>query len=74
MHDKNPIPISEIQESTRQAEARRQYFVQVQSIVKTVGEIVCRVVDSLTCHTYCLKVEVQGSPDEWKLVFLLELK
>lgn len=68
-----PRPASKEQKSTRQIELRKLLF-QVKSIIETVGEIICKVTDSLNCHGCFLKFEVKGSSDEWVLVFSLELR
>ena len=74
MKDEEPIPIREIQKSTRQIELRKLFFLQIQSIVGTVGAIICKVIDSLTRPGCFLRLEVKSSSDGWALVFSLELR
>ena len=74
MREKEPIPICEIQKSTRQIELRKLFFLQIQSIVETIGTIICKVTDSLTRRVCFLRFEVKSSSDGWALVFSLELR
>lgn len=70
MKDEEPIPTAKIQKTTRQHEPRTLLFLQIQSIVKYVGELLRKLLE----HSIFLKLEVKGSADGWALVLLLEVR